>query len=54
MKIEFFDDKSEKNGEHEASQEEIENLFEIAEKLTENDLEKLARACKAINNTKIS
>ena len=46
MKIAFLDGESQEAASHVVEQAELEELFKLAEKLTEGDLERIKRACQ--------
>lgn len=52
MKIAFFDEELQEAASHDAEQAELEELFRIAEKLTDGDLERMKRACEDLKMEK--
>lgn len=46
VKIAFFDEELQEAAGHDAEQAELEELFKIAEKLTDGDMERMKRACE--------
>lgn len=49
IKIEFFEDDEWEKQEYEATSEELKQIFEIAEKLTDKDLKRLEQMCSSFN-----
>lgn len=52
VKIAFFDEEWQEAASHEVESSELEELFRIAEKLTESDMERMKRACEDLKMEK--